>query len=159
MRRALFSAGLAVLLLAGCSTEREYSVPHDRMVAATVDAICDEANVKPGDVKREEIDEKGGHVTVLSAPYKRESRIECKVDSREKNATQPALEVRIVSNEKLFTRHKEWEWRIHEVVQRKLTARAHREESEPTAMPKLEPKVPPPEPSNKIDLKTEPSGK
>jgi len=142
-----------VAVLSGCSTDREYKITHDQMIDAAVAAICEEANVRPDAVKRIEISEKGGRLTTLSAPYKHESRVECKVDTREKFSASPNLEIRVVTNEKLYTRHKEWEWRMHEVVEQKLKAKSHGAESKPSSLPQQKPVLPPEVEPKKVDIK------
>lgn len=141
-----FFMGLALasaVLLTGCSTDREYKITHDRVVGATVATLMDEANVKRGEIKLVEAQEKGGRVTVIACPYKRESRVECKVDSTDERKNSPELQVRVVTNEKFYTRHKEWEWRLQEVVAAKLRAKDHGDESKPSSLPMEKPKLPP----------------
>jgi hypothetical protein len=135
----------SLLMLSGCSTNQRYSsLSHERLVSAAIEAVSQEANVAPGEIKRTDLEEKGGVITVLESPYIQYSRIETKVDSTEERASCPRLEVRIVTNDVLYTRHKEWEHRIQELVCLKLRARKHGHESKPTALPTLEPTVTPP---------------
>lgn len=153
MRFASLCAIALMVVLSGCSTDREYKITHDQMIDAAVAAICEEGNVTPDAVKRAEISEKGGRLTTLTAPYKHESRIECKVDTREKHTAVPNLEIRVVTGKDFYTRHKEWEWRVHEVVEQKLKARSHGAESKPSSLPQQKPVLPPEVEPKKVDIK------
>lgn len=143
MRLFLGLTLVSLAVLTGCSTDREYKITHEQTIEATVAALMDEANVKRDEIKIVEAPEKGGRVTVITCPYKRESRVECKVDSTDERKNSPELQVRVVSNEKFYTRHKEWEWRMQEVVAAKLRAKDHGEESKPSSLPMEKPKLPP----------------
>lgn len=153
MRFVSFCALALVVVLSGCSTDREYHITHDQMIDAAVAAICEEGNVAPDAVKRSEISEKGGRLTTLTAPYKHESRVECKVDTREKHSAVPNLEIRVVTSKDFYTRHKEWEWRMHEVVAQKLKAKSHGAESKPSSLPQQKPQLPPESEQKKVDIK------
>jgi hypothetical protein len=153
MRFVLGSAVACLVFLAGCSTDRDYKLTHDRVIDAAVAGLMDEANVKRDEIKITEATEKGGRVTVITSPYKRESRVECKVNSADEHRDVPELQVRIVTNEKFYTRHKEWEWRLQEVIAAKLRAKDHGEESKPSALPMQKPQLPPVVEPKKVDLK------
>jgi hypothetical protein len=140
LRITIFTTVLASLIcLSGCSTDQRYGTNHETLVRAATIAVADEAHVQPADIKRTDTEEKGGVLTVLEAPYIEYSRIETKIDSRDENCKYPELEVRIVSNRVLYTRHKEWEQRIQERVLQELRARSHGEESKPTSLPPTPP--------------------
>jgi|GEM_PF-6687184 len=151
-----------LLLLSLCSmasmtfaTERQYVCDHDRLVDAVVQAIAQEAHVKPFDVKVTELEDKGMRITKLESCYIQYSRIIVKIKSGAKYCGNPSLDVVIRTDEwEIFhTRHREWEQRIHELALLKMRARTHREESRPTALPFAAPAVKAPEaPANKEPL-------
>ena len=126
---------LAVIaLFSGCSTRRVYDVPFERLVDAARDAIAAEARVEPAEVKRTDIEEKGGPVTILEAPYLTYSRIQVAIDRREKKAEHPEVQVRVTTSKGFESRHMECEERVHELMALKLRARKHGEESKPTEL-------------------------
>ena len=139
--RYYFTVAMLSLVIGGCSTDRAYTLTHGRMTEAALQAISEEAQVKIADIKRTESGSDGGHRTVLEAPYINYSTITAKIDSRGKNESAPQLEVQITTDKILFTRHKEWEQRIHELVALKLRSHAHGGESKPTALPATPPTV------------------
>ncbi len=140
MRILSVLAVIACVLLSGCTQDRNYTVEHDRLVVATLEAIVEEANVKFGDIKRHDCEVKGGRQTLLTAPYKGEiSKLEATIDSTAENSTCPALKVRITTGEVMPTEHKDWADRIHEVALLKLTAKTHGAESKPTSLPAPKP--------------------
>jgi hypothetical protein len=124
MRIAL-ALSFSAVLLAGCSTDRSYTVTHERMTTAAIQAISEEAHVQSADVVRTDRDEKGGRVTYLEAPYIDYSKIKARVDSRGKDSCIPEFSVSITTDKVLFTRHQEWEQRIHELVFLKLRERKY----------------------------------
>ena len=145
MRKSLLLILPALLLLAGCSTNQRHTISHERMVQAAIYAVVDEAHVHPDQITRTDSAEEGGTLTVLESAYKQYSKIEARIDSREKHSSCPELQVRITSDGPFYTRHKEWEQRIQEVVCLKINAKQHGEESKPTALPPAEPKFVQPE--------------
>jgi hypothetical protein len=132
----------ALLLISGCSTDRRYTytaspVTHDRLVEAATQAVSEEARVPIDKIERSEKD----GVTELRAPYDIYSKIRVQVDSR-KSCENPELLVQISTDTYLWTRHKEWEQRIHEIVALKLRGRTHGPESKPTSVPPTTPPAP-----------------
>ena len=128
---------LPTLLLAN-STDRRYNVDHDRLINAALEAISEEAHVKLDSIVRTETEEKGGRITRLEAPYIYcpYSQIKVAVDSAGNcSCDLPNLKVQIATDTYLYTRHKQWELRIHELVAMKLRARKHGPETEPQALP------------------------
>ncbi len=128
-------------VLAGCSTDRRYTVAHERMTIAAMQAISDEASVRMDEIQRNDREEDGGRLTVLRAPYVEYSKVEATIDSRGKHCNTPELEVVVSTDKILFTRHKEWEERLQRLVELKLKARPHGEESKPSALPPVKPSV------------------
>jgi len=141
-------AAISVILLAGCTTSRQYLASHDRLVEAGVYAISVEAAVKPEQVKRTDREEKGGRLTVLEAPYIEYSRIQVFIDSRGEYASAPELGVLITTDKDkgFYTRHKDMEERVHELAVLNLRARQHGAESKPTSLPPATPKAAEPKP-------------
>ncbi|HYG77845.1 MAG TPA: hypothetical protein VEK08_22760 [Planctomycetota bacterium] len=129
-------------------TSRAYTVTHERLVEAALQALSEEAFVKIGDIEQCDESNKNGKVTLLKAPYIHYSKIEVRIDSRDSDSC-PKLKVKITTNTVFFTRHKEWEQRIHELTLLKLRARQHGLESKPTALPPTArgPAAPPPPPA------------
>jgi hypothetical protein len=123
------------LILTSCTTDRDFCVSHERLVDAAIQAISEETRVAPGDIKRTETSEKGGMRTVLVAPYITYSCIKVEVDSTDEHCKCPELQVKVTTDKILWTRHKDFEDRIHEIVALKLRARKHGDESKPTALP------------------------
>ena len=121
--------------VAGCSTERgSAGVAHEQMVAAACRAISQEAYVYPETIERCERDTPEGRVTTLKAPYVEYSHVTVDIDSRNKCAPGPELKVNIITNEIVFVRHRDWEWRLQELVEAQLKARTHGPESAPTSL-------------------------
>jgi len=120
MRATIACTFVFLLLLSGCSTDRNYTVTHERMTTAAIQAIAEEANVHESDVVRTDRDDKDGKVTYLEAPYIDYSRIKASIDSRGKDSAMPVFGVTITTDKYLYSRHKEWEERIHELVFLKL---------------------------------------
>ena len=112
----------SMLFLSGCGTTRELAISHDRMVEVTMQAIQLEGHVKPAEIKRTDIEEKGGRLTMLKSPYIDYSKVEVQIDSREDHAKHPELLVKVLSNDTLYTRHKDLEARLMEVVLLELRA-------------------------------------
>lgn len=137
----LFAALPAVLLigmLGGCSTDCRYTVTHEQLTNAAIKAITEEARVAPEEIKRKDREHKAGMVTDLEARYVEYSKIKVRIDSS-KLCDIPELEVKITTDTVLYTRHKEWEWRMIELIKQKLLARQHGEESKPTSLPPVAP--------------------
>jgi hypothetical protein len=124
----------SMLFLSGCGTTRELAISHDRMVEVTMQAIQFEGHVKPAEIKRTDTEEKGGRLTMLKSPYIDYSKVEVQIDSREDHTKHPELLVKVLSNDTFYTRHKDLEARLMEVVLLELRAKQHGEESKPTAM-------------------------
>lgn len=137
---ALFCA----LLLPACTTEREYSVSHERLVDAAMQALVDETRIGAGEIKRSDSEPKGGKLTILEAPYVTYSRVKIEIDSSDEHSKMPELQVKVSTGKIAWTRHKDLEQRIHESVALKLRAKKHGDESKPTALPAKTP-VPAPE--------------
>jgi len=115
----------ALVVLSGCSTDRSYTVTHERMTTAAIQAIADEAHVHESDIVRTDRDDKDGKLTYLEAPYIDYSKIKARIDSRGKDSCMPEFSVSITTDKVLFTRHQEWEARIHELVFLKLRERKY----------------------------------
>jgi hypothetical protein len=146
MRTLLCLALPAVLVLSGCSTDRRYTytgspVAHDQLVRAAEQAISEESRVSLDKIEQSEKSEGAGRLTTLNAPYNIYSHIRVEVDSR-KDCDNPELLVQISTDKILWTRHKEWEQRIHEIVTMKLRGRTHGPESKPTSVPPTAPPAP-----------------
>lgn len=120
--RTFLALSLVAILLSGCSTDRSYTVSHERMTTAAIQAIAEEAHVHENEVVRTDRDDKDGQLTYLECPYIDYSRIRASIDSRAKDCTIPEFSVKITTDKHLYTRHKEWEERIHELVFLKLRA-------------------------------------
>jgi len=135
-------AAVFSMLLAGCTTSRQYPASHDRLVEAGIYAISAEAAVKPEQVKRTDREEQGGRVTVLEAPYIEYSKVQVIIDSRGENAKTPELGVLVTTDKDkgFYTRHKDMEERVHELVVLNLRARQHGPESKPTSLLPATPK-------------------
>ena len=142
MRSIIIFLPVALLALAGCSSDREFTVTHESLTQAAIEAISEEALVPPDKIQR--VDEKGenGCATVLKAPYIDYSKIKVIIDSCN-GQNPPNLEVRIVTGSFFYMRHLRYEDRFQELVLEKLLARAHGEESHPSSLP------PPPPPDLK----------
>lgn len=142
-------AAVSVMLLAGCTTSRQYPASHERLVEAGVYAISIEAVVPPEKIKRTEREEQGGRLTVLEAPYIEYSKIQVIIDSRGEYAKSPELGVMITTDKDkgFYTRHKNMEERVHEQVMLNLRARQHGPESKPTSLPPGTPEPTAPKPS------------
>ena len=115
-------------------TSRQYLASHEQLVDAVMEAIAVEAYVKSGDIAQSDESDKKGRVTLLKAAYNTYSKIEVRIDSRD--CSTPRLRVKITTDEILFTRHKEWQQRIHERVLMRLRNRQHGMESKPSSLPK-----------------------
>jgi len=140
MRQLQFLPVVALLFLMGCnSNDKHYTVSHEQLVQAAIEAIADEAHVKPEEITRTDHGEKCGTVTRLESAYIEYSQI--RADIRSGDCT-PELEVQGSTDKVFWTRHKDWEQRLHEVVVLKLTAKAHGAESKPTALPTVQPAAP-----------------
>ncbi len=123
-------------VLAGCSTDRHYaSVTHAQVVAVTREAIQDETNVRSEKIEQTDTNEAGGVLTTLKVPSEEYASVSVTVDSRGKFSEQPQVGVHIGTDKFFFTRHRDWEWRLQELVALKLNARTHGPESQPTALP------------------------
>jgi len=134
----LLTLCLAVPALA--ATSRQYlDVTHEGLVLATAKAISMEANVRPDAIERVDCDKNGGKVTILRSPYVEYSRIEVMVESYGKYACAPRLKVKITTGEILHTRHKEPEWRVHEVVLDELCKAPSLAQTRPTSLPPTPP--------------------
>jgi hypothetical protein len=133
---------VSVLLLSGCTSDCSYTVDHERLVGAAMEAIAEEAHVKFGDITRNDCEEKGGKMTILTATYIDYSKLKVIIDSSEENCKVPALKVQIKTGDVLPEQHGDFENRLHEMVLLKLRARKHGEESKPTALPPIAPTVP-----------------
>lgn len=134
---------LCPLFLTSCTTERDYAASHDQLVDAAMQAIMDETRVPASGIKRSEMTEKGCSHTILEAPYITYSAI--KVDVADTD-----VHVKVTSDKIAWTRHKDFEDRIHEIIALKLRAKIHGDESKPTALPMKTPApapvpLPPPE--------------
>ncbi len=141
------------VLLSSCTTEREYSVTHEQLVEAAILAIEEDSYMSKCEIKKTEKEEKGGKYTILETQYNTYSRLKAEIDSTGKHCNMPELQVKVTTDKILWTRHKDFEQRIHELVLLKLRSRKHGDESRPTALPPAEPKpkpalvpVPPPAP-------------
>jgi hypothetical protein len=122
------------------STDRNYITDYDRVLRAAIEAIEEEAHVKESQIERTDSAEGcncGGQVTYLKAPYIDFSWIKVKIDGRGKDSCMPELSVSITTDKTFFTRHKEYEQRIHELVLLKLRAKKHGEESVPPVLPPI----------------------
>jgi hypothetical protein len=128
-----------IAILGGCSTDGRYTVSHEQLTNAAIRAICDEARVKPEEIKRKDREHKAGMITDLEARYVDYSKIKVRIDSSARDCTIPELEVKIATDTVLYTRHKEWERRVIELVKQKLLAHRHGEESKPTSLPPVAP--------------------
>ena len=91
--------------VSGCSTDRSYTVTHEAMTKAAIDAIADEAHVHESDVVRTDRDDKDGKLTYLECPYIEYSKIKARIDSRGKDSCMPEFSVSITTDKYLFTRH------------------------------------------------------
>ena len=115
----------STMLLAN-STDRRYTVSYDRLVDAALESIAEEAHVKSEQIERVETDEKGARITRLEAPYIYcpYSKIKVAIDSSGKYCCElPNLRVQITTDTYLYTRHRQMEQRVHELVTMKLRAR------------------------------------
>lgn len=128
----LFSVCVAVSTYA---VERNYTVSHDQLVEAAIEAIAAEAHVYPSEITQSEVEKKGGRFTRLRSTYIDYSRVQVDIDSTKGCSCTPLLKVQAHTDKIMNTEHKEWEQRIHEVVTQKLMARSHGEESKPTSLP------------------------
>ena len=154
MRWMGFCIPAFLAVLSGCSTDRRYTVTHDRVTEAAIAAISEEAYVRPDEIQRTDCED--GKLTILKAPYNNYSKIETKIDSRDAEKKNPELLVNITTNDIALTRHKEWEQRIHEIVRMKLMGRSHGAASKPTSLPPAaKPPVMPPPPAPAPTLKPE----
>ena len=121
------------------STDRNYITDYERVVQAAIEAVEEEAHVKASQIDRTEGGSEGcsctGQVTYLKAPYIDFSWIKVKIDNRGKDSGMPELSVSITTDKTFFTRHKEYEQRVHELVLLKLQARKHGDESIPPVLP------------------------
>ena len=133
------------LLAAGCSTDARYAqVSHEQLTRAATLVMAEEAHVQACSVQRRDIPAPNGTLTVLSAPYVEFSKIEAEIDSRENNkgaGACPKLRVVVSTGDLVFTRHKEWESRVHEIVRARLCPRPYGL-NQPTAVP-IHPVEPP----------------
>ena len=132
------------------STSRNYTTDYNRIVQASIEAIEEEAHVKLDQIERTDSGEGcscGSQVTVLKAPYIDFSWIKVKIDGRGKDSCAPELSVTITTDKTFFTRHKEYEQRIHELVLLKLNSKQHGEESKPSMLPPTHVKPPPAAPA------------
>jgi hypothetical protein len=125
MMRVSIVVLFALLVFSGCSTDRNYTVTHERMTTAALQAISEEAHVHENDIVRTDREEDGGQVTYLEAPYIDYSKIKARIDSRGKDSCMPEFSVTITTDKYLYSRHKEWEQRIHELVFLKLRDRKY----------------------------------
>jgi len=121
-------AMLCPLFLTSCTTEHEYAASHEQLVDAAIQAITDETRVPASGIKRSEMSEKGISHTILEAPYITYSAI--KIDVADTD-----VHVKVTTDKILWTRHKDFEDRIHEIVALKLRAKSHGDESKPTTLP------------------------
>lgn len=126
---------VVVVVAAGCTTSRGFKLTHERLVEAAARVIASEAQVMPQEIKRTDREEKGGKLTLLTAPYTQYSKIEVMVDSRAEHADDPLLKVKITTGDFPYSRHKTWEARVQELVERELESRPHGAEAKPTALP------------------------
>ena len=120
------------------STDRNYTTEFERIVRAATEAIEEEAHVNRDQIERTDFGEGcscGSQLTYLRAPYIDFSWIKVKIDGRGKDSCAPELSVTITTDKTFFTRHKEYEQRIHELVLLKLNAKQHGEESKPSMLP------------------------
>lgn len=132
------------------STDRNYTTDYDRVVRAAIEAIEEEAHVSLDQIERTDSGEGcscGSQVTYLKAPYIDFSWIKVKIDGRGKDSCAPELSVTITTDKTFFTRHKEYEQRIHELVLLKLNSKKHGEESKPSMLPPTHAKTPPASPA------------
>ena len=95
------------------------------MTTAALQAISEEAHVNESNIVRTDREEGGGRVTYLEAPYIDYSKIKARIDSRGKDSCMPEFSVTITTDKVLYSRHKEWEERIHELVFLKLRDRKY----------------------------------
>jgi len=135
MRRYGIAASLA-LWAASCSMDRELGAKHDEVVCAAISAIREEAHLELNQVTSTEETRAGHRVTTLSAPYTYYSKVRVRVDSAPgKGAAAPDLEINVSTGATIFTRHNDWEERLHELVALKLKGNRHGPETRPTAKP------------------------
>ena len=145
--RTILSAFLCstILLIAGCSTDRPYSADHEKVVKAARGAIRDEARISDEVIKRtDETLPNGVDVTRLKAPYTEYSKVLVTVKSGMKEGPDPLLQAEVTTDEILYTRHKEKEKRLLEVVDLKLRGKRYNNQNLPTkkeAPPIPEPKT------------------
>lgn len=127
------------------STDRNYITEYDRLVRAATEAVEEEAHVDASQIER--TDDGGGcscgGVTYLKAPYIDFSWIKVKIDGRGKDSCAPELSVTITTDKTFFTRHKEYEQRVHELVLLKLSSKKHGAESIPPSLPPVHSATPP----------------
>ena len=119
------------------STDRNYITDFERVKDAAIEAVEEEAHVSRE--KIEITEQEGcscGQVVYLKAPYIDFSHIKVKIDGSGKNSGMPELSVSITTDKTFFTRHKECEQCIHELVLLKLQAKKHGDESHVSSIAK-----------------------
>lgn len=136
--RGLYVSMVALLVLAGCSTDRPYAqAGHDEVVQAVITALGEEGHVKADKVTKTEDKLDGDERrTRLEGAYSTFSKFRVDVISKPgKDQGQPVVEAKLQTRETLYTRHRDFEDRLLERVALHLNKTAYGEQSRPTALP------------------------
>ena len=125
------------------STDRNYLTDFERVKEAAIQAVQEEAHVNRDQIKvTDDAACSCGHVSYVRAKYIEFSCIKVKIDDRGKDSGMPEVSVTITTDTVFFTRHKEYEQRIHELVLMKLKARTHGDESRVTMLTRTTKPIP-----------------